>query len=145
MVTLAELMDDASHAPWFVEETDKDTASEEYRQRVAIADLAKVAPAVIVWAVPNGSKRTPWEAGKAKREGMKAGTPDLTLAWPGGAAFAEFKSGKGKPSEAQCDMLDRLYRAGHHCGVFRTSVGLLNWLASIGAPVRIRGGSDANG
>jgi len=124
--------------PWHVDPKDRFDMPEEHRQRAFINEARIVAPSLIIWAVPNAAKRTQWAAGKAKREGMVAGTPDLTVVWAGGCAFVEFKNGREMPSPNQRDMLNRLYRAGHHCGVFRTSASLLAWLQGLGAPVRVR-------
>jgi hypothetical protein len=130
-------LEDGPDAPWHVDPKDSDPATEEHRQRVFLRDVAKVAPSLIVWAVPNAGKRTSWEVGKAKREGMVSGALDLTIAWNHGVAFIEFKAGSTAPTANQRIMLNRLYRAGHHCGVFRTSTSLIGWLKDRGAPVRL--------
>ena len=135
----ASLLDEWPDEPWFVEPRDRSDFSEEKRQMLFLRDLRMCGPSVIAWAVPNAAKRTRWAAAKAKREGMVAGALDLTLVWKGGQAFVEFKNGRDMPTPSQRDMLNRLYRAGHHCGVFRTGECLLEWLRSLGAPVRLRG------
>jgi hypothetical protein len=129
-----------ANEPWHIDAKDKLPLSEEKRQIAVLRDLHICAPGVMVWAVPNGGKRTVWAAQKAKREGMRAGTPDLTLIWNRGVAFVEMKDGAAMPDANQRDALNRLCRAGHHCGVFRTSASLLRWLKGLGAPVMLREG-----
>lgn len=139
-MSLAALLDEEPDIalPWHVDAKDKDGTPEEKRQIAMLRDLRMLAPTIIVWAVPNGMRTTSWSAGKAKREGMKAGTPDLTLVWNRGCAFVEVKSGTGMPDANQRETLNRLHRAGQHCGVFRTSASLLAWLKGLGAPVAVR-------
>jgi hypothetical protein len=130
-------LETVTREPWLVEPKDKNLESEEQRQATFLRDLKRIAPAILVWAVPNGGKRSTWAGMKAKREGMRAGCLDLTIVWDSGVAFIEFKSGSGIPSETQIDMLDDLMRRNHHCCVARTSAWALAWLREIGAPVRI--------
>jgi len=119
-----------------VDPRDKDAASEEQRQ-LAFLKLAKMrAPSLLIWATPNAGRRTRWEVGKAKREGMVSGAPDLTVAWNYGTAWLEFKNGTDKPSDNQRDFLNRLHRAGHRVAVVRTAESALACLQAWGAPVR---------
>jgi hypothetical protein len=123
------------NADWYCEPKDKHPWDEFHRQKKAMSDLEHLAPRIIAWAVPSGGKRSQWQAMRARGEGMRPGVPDLTLIWPGGCAFVEFKSGTGAPDMNQKEMLNRLHRAGHHCGVFRTSGALLEKLKEWGAPL----------
>jgi hypothetical protein len=133
---LASLLEERdTREPWFCEPKDKDPASELQRVQTFLRMLGTLGPRCIVWAVPNAAKRTMWQAGQAKREGMKPGVPDLTICFTGGVFFAEFKDGKSMPSVAQCEMLDRLYRAEQPCGVFRQPTTLINHLRHLGAPI----------
>jgi hypothetical protein len=91
-------------------------------------------PAVDIFAVPNGAKRTQWAAMKAKREGMKAGALDLVATWVGGVAFLEFKDGHSMPDANQRERLNLYVRQGHHCGVFRQETSALEFLRRAGAP-----------
>lgn len=125
---------------WHIDPKDKLGLSEEKRQIAVLRDLHMCAPSIMVWAVPNGIRCSEWSARKAKREGLKAGTPDLTVVWNRGVAFVEMKDGTGMPDANQREALNRLCRAGHHCGVFRTSESVLRWLKGIGAPVMLRDG-----
>lgn len=74
---------------------------EEALQRSCI-DFARVSvPHVVVFAVPNGGKRTKAEAGTLKAMGVLAGVYDLcVLLRQGGVGFIELKApGKGTPSD----------------------------------------------
>jgi hypothetical protein len=79
--------------PWHIDAKDKDPRPEEKRQLAFLNAARMMCPAVAIFAVPNGGKRSQWAAMKAKREGMKAGVLDLVCTWPGGVAFLEFKDG----------------------------------------------------
>jgi hypothetical protein len=118
---------------------DRDPRPEEKRQLALLRDLKTLCPAVIVFAVPNGGKRTQWAAMKAKREGMRAGVCDLVCVWNRGVAFVEMKDGTSQPSPAQREFLNSLYRAGHHVGVFRQEKAALEWLLGLGVPSLVRG------
>ena len=55
-----------------------------------------------------------------KAEGLKVGTPDLFLAIPNldfGGLWIEMKAEKGKPSENQLIMIDRLSKVGYKCEI----------------------------
>jgi hypothetical protein len=121
----------------YVEPKDKLPDSEDARQTEAVAFLRKHARACRVYAVPNGGKRTPWAAAKAKREGMLSGEPDLGIAWADVTARPEFKDGRSMPSPEQIEALNWYHRRGHPVAVVRTIEGLMAWLRSIGAPVPV--------
>jgi hypothetical protein len=132
------------HPDIYVEERDRDPAGEELRQAEYIATMRKSFRAVKVFAVPNGAKRTPWEAGKVKREGLYAGWPDTGACWGisdrGNAAWIEWKNGRDMPDDNQIATLNWLHAHGFPVAVCRTSVGALSWLQKVGAPVSIREG-----
>lgn len=119
-----------------IEPRDKGAASEIERQTRFLGLLRIAAPAVMVWAVPNGHNRGLKDRVKAKKEGLRAGVPDLTLAWNHGVGFLEFKSATGAPDANQIDLLNYLTDCGHHCAVVRTPEFALWLLAEWGAPVR---------
>jgi hypothetical protein len=78
-------------------------------QASVVAWVRLVAPQVLCFAVPNGGLRTKAEAALMRWTGVVAGIPDLVLVFPGGrCAFWEIKTGIGKLSLAQEDMLARL-------------------------------------
>jgi hypothetical protein len=120
--------------PWHIDAKDKDPRSEEKRQLAFLNAARMLCPAVAIFAVPNGGKRSQWAAMKAKREGMKAGVLDLVCTWPGGVAFLEFKNGHDMPDANQRERLNLLTRQGHHCGVFRQEASALRFLRDCGAP-----------
>lgn len=139
MVTLADLLaepEDEPDADWFCEPRDKLPASEFDRQRSFLTSMARLAPGVVVWAVPNEGKRTLWERGRAKALGLRKGMPDIGVAWNNGVAFIEMKGGQTAISKSQREVLNMLFRQGHHVAVFRTPALALDWLRSIGCPVR---------
>lgn len=141
-MTAAFAMFDALETPlkaeprFTVEPTDKGLASEIERQTSFLALLRIAAPSVMVWAVPNGHNRGVKDRVKAKKEGLKAGVPDLTIVWNHGVAFMEFKAGRTDPDANQIDLLNYLQDAGHRCAVVRTPEFALALLAEWGAPVR---------
>lgn len=58
----------------------------------------------LLYATPNGGKRNSREAYWLKREGVKAGIPDLFLALPKNGycgLYIELKQGNNKPTEIQ--------------------------------------------
>ena len=103
------------------------------------------APRCIVYANSNAGRRNPLQA---RREGIVAGVFDYTVVWTpeshlliAGVAWVEMKGYSkagtaGKLSQAQIDFGNALHRAGHLCAAFFDPVAAVNWLRSIGAPVR---------
>lgn len=127
-------LEEAGDEPWFIEPKDRDPASELDRQGLFLSRLKLWAPSVRAFAVPNAGKRSDWERLRRFREGAVAGALDLVIFWNRGVFFAEFKNGKEMPDRNQRDMLNNLYRAGHHCGVYRNADTLLEHLRLAGAP-----------
>ncbi len=119
----------------YVEPRDRSTANEEARQATWVALMRKTARACMVVAVPNGARRTRWEANKAKREGLLAGFPDTITYWSDGGALIEWKDAAGKPSDAQIETLNWLHARGQSVAICRSPEGAMAWLRSIGAPV----------
>lgn len=136
MADLALLLDieEYDDLPWHIDPRDKDPRPEEKRQLAFLNAARMMCPAVDVFAVPNGGKRSQWAAMKAKREGMKAGVLDLVCTWNRGVAFIEFKDGSAMPDANQRERLNMLTRQGHWCGVFRQETSALEFLRSVGAP-----------
>lgn len=69
----------------------------------------------LLFAVPNGGARDAITGARLKREGVKAGVPDLCLPIARGAhnvLFLEMKIGKNKPSPVQEHWIDALTDAG---------------------------------
>ncbi|MEN2749331.1 VRR-NUC domain-containing protein [Sphingomonas sp. T9W2] len=120
-----------------VEAPDKKPGTELQRQATLLKLLRHLAPDVIAYANTNGTHIASL-AGRAKanREGRTIGAPDLTVVWNRGVAWIEMKAGKGDLNPAQIDFGNRLHRAGQHVGCFRDPMSALEWLRSLGAPVR---------
>lgn len=73
-----------------------------------------------MYAVPNGGSRHPAEAANLKRQGVKAGVPDVCLPLARGGyhgLYIEMKVGRNKPSEKQKEWLEYLKGAGYATAV----------------------------
>jgi hypothetical protein len=74
----------------------------------------------LLFAIPNGGKRDKREAARLKREGTRAGVPDVCLPIPKGnycGLWVEMKSGKGKLSDNQKKWKEQLESWGHKVAV----------------------------
>jgi hypothetical protein len=119
----------------FVQPKDRDPAPELNRQAKWVAAMGKTA--VLAFSIPNGTHiATRWGRNKADREGRYTGFPDTGAVWPGTTAWLEWKDGKGNADPAQIECLNRLVEMGHPCAVVRTKECAIDWLRSLGAPVR---------
>lgn len=99
------------------------------------AQLRYVAPGVVCVAIPNGARRTQWQALQAKKEGLSAGFPDVMCLWDGGVCWIEFKQPGCYPNPNQREWLNRLERFGFVAGVARSVEEALAILRRAGAPV----------
>lgn len=75
---------------------------------------------VLIFAIPNGGSRHPAEAMNLKRQGVKAGVPDLFIPIASGeyhGLFIEMKYGKNKPTESQRLWIEVLKRQGYETAV----------------------------
>lgn len=71
------------------------------------------APGVIGWHTPNGGYRSKAQAADFKKMGVVSGVPDLQFIAPGPRlVFIELKAKKGRRSEEQEEMRQRLLNAG---------------------------------
>lgn len=73
-------------------------------QKVCVQWFDLQYPGLLIYAIPNGGKRSKAEAGRLKAEGVRAGVPDLylavvTLNHPG--LYIETKTTTGTPSDEQ--------------------------------------------
>lgn len=73
-----------------------------------------------IFHIPNGGKRSKSEAIRFKKEGVKAGVPDLFLpiakrGYHG--LFIEMKYGNNKTTKSQNEWIDRLYKQGYQVEV----------------------------
>lgn len=125
---------DEPDAAWFIEPKDKGPRSELQRQTAFLSLMHTMAPSVDVLAIPNAGKSTDWERIQRWKEGARRGALDLIITWNRGVFFAEFKDGQKMPSKDQRARLNRYFRMGHHCGVYRKPETLIEHLRSIGAP-----------
>ena len=70
----------------------------------------------LLYHIPNGGKRDAKEAANLKRQGVKAGVPDLCLPVPRGGfhgLYIELKAGTNKPTEKQTEWLAALDKQGY--------------------------------
>lgn len=97
----------------------------EAEEQAALFQWAKLAEGSmpqlrLLYAVPNGGSRHKLEAANLKRQGLKAGVPDVCLAYPKGVyhgLYIEMKVGKNKPSDKQEQWLRDLKAAGYMTAV----------------------------
>lgn len=109
-------------------------SAEQRRLVTWVNNTAKRLPALdLFYAVPNGGSRQAVEASIMKAEGVRAGVPDICLAWPAGghpALYIELKRRAfamdeknatrwGTIGPEQLRWLSRLNQAGHHAVVCR--------------------------
>lgn len=148
----ADLETPIKAAPLFpVEAPDNERQlSELARQSFLVSYIRKTSPKVIVAANANAAKRGLKAQRQAKREGLLAGFPDLTVCWdvadghvPNGpsCAFLEMKgydnSGRaGGLSQAQIETCNRLHLAGLPVACFFSAKSAIRWLRSLGCPIK---------
>jgi hypothetical protein len=88
----------------------------EHKVQVAICEYLD-RRGVMYFAIPNGGKRSLITAARLKKEGVKAGVPDICIIHEGQTFFLEVKrpktpgSAKGRLSAVQKDMIERLKTA----------------------------------
>ncbi len=74
----------------------------------------------LLYHIPNGGSRHRIEAANLKRQGVKAGVPDLCLPVARGGfhgLYIEMKYGKNKPSDLQKHWITELQKQGYACKV----------------------------
>lgn len=70
----------------------------------------------LLYHIPNGGKRNAKEAANLKRQGVKAGVPDLCLPVARGkyhGLYIELKAGKNKPTDKQNEWVQKLNEQGY--------------------------------
>ena len=70
----------------------------------------------LLYHIPNGGKRNRFEAAHLKRQGVKAGVPDICLPVPRGGfhgLYIELKAGSNKPTDSQNKWLSALRAQGY--------------------------------
>lgn len=96
----------------------------ETKEQEALFEVANYHPIAknYMFAVPNDGKRHPFEGYKYKKRGLKAGVPDICLAYPSGPYHALFielkrKDGRNKPTPDQLKWIHNLNQAGNYATV----------------------------
>ena len=77
---------------------------------------------ILIFAIPNGGSRNKLEAINLKRQGVKAGVPDLFVPYARRGfygLFIEMKYGRNKTTPEQDEWLDALTRRGYLAKVCR--------------------------
>lgn len=92
----------------------------------------------VYWAVPNGGKRHTREAARMTRLGIRAGIPDLHIAYAGRLYCLELKSPKGTLSEVQMQTISKLADCGVTTAVVRSVGAVENALKVWGIPLSAR-------
>lgn len=85
-------------------------------------NINKYSELELLYAIPNGGSRNIIEATNLKKEGVKAGIPDLCLPVSKGvysSLYIEMKSEKGILSESQKDVILKLHKFGNAVRVCR--------------------------
>lgn len=123
------------------------------RQAAFVAFMRKTQPHIEVHSNANAGKRGLTAQRQAKREGLKPGVFDVTVAWDyrdstlpdplHSLAFVEFKgfSAAGRPGElsaAQIEWGNAMSRRAFPVACFFTAKAALEWLRGLGAPIRGR-------
>lgn len=104
--------------------TKRKTKNEESKlQKACIKWFDSQYPRHVLFAIPNGGGRTPIQGAILKAEGVRAGVPDLFLAFAKedtGGLFIEMKTEEGKLNENQKVMIPKLRKAGYQVEVVRS-------------------------
>lgn len=123
---------------------------EEERQAAFVTFMSRNAPKLSVRAVRNEGKRGFREQRQMKRTGLRAGTFDTFICWdvedaspdcPQTLVWIEWKgfNAKGQPGKLTQDQIDfgnDMTRKGFKVACFYTVKPALEWLMSLGAPIR---------
>lgn len=125
--------------------------SELDRQAWFVAFMRRTQPHIEVHANPNAAKRGVKAQAQVRKEGLKAGVFDITVAWdyrestiPDCAvsvAWPEFKGydsrGRaGKLTPQQIAWGNAMHRKGFPVACFFSAKSVVEWLQAIGAPIR---------
>jgi len=84
------------------------------------------------FAVPNGGKRNVWEAARLKKQGVRAGVPDIFIFWDGGYGVIELKIGGGYLSKMQVIFREEWVSRGDKYAVCRTLESVIDTLKQWG-------------
>lgn len=89
----------------------------------------------LLFAVPNGGRRSVREASIMKATGTVAGIPDMMFCYKGKTTFFEFKTGKGKLSPDQELIIDRLRKQKFHVHVIRNAADFRKVINQLLTPI----------
>lgn len=120
---------------FFIQEKDRDPASEKARVVRFRNALRMKLPAARVVAVPNAGKRGYAAQAQVKAEGLAKGFPDIICMYSGESVYFEFKGSRTMPTPEQTEWLNYLHDNGQACAVVRTAEGALGFLREQGWPV----------
>ncbi|BAK66867.1 hypothetical protein SLG_21920 [Sphingobium sp. SYK-6] len=101
--------------------------------------MRAAAPSVMVFANANAGKRNPL---LARKEGIRGGVFDMTVAWSERCiAFVEMKGfdKRGHAGELQQNQIDwgnSMHRLGFPVACFFDPVEAIDWLREVGCPIR---------
>jgi len=102
---------------------------EQQYQRAVIQHIAwRARPGVFAFHVPNGGWRSRVEAAILKEIGTVAGVPDLICIFEGQCYALELKAGRGRLTDVQRVVHERLREAGAHVAVAHGIDEALAWL-----------------
>lgn len=106
-------------------------------QATLMADLETLLPRdAIAFSVPNGGQRNIIEAANFKRQGVKAGIPDILICHQGRVVGLELKAQGGALSDSQKNMFPKLRTAGMRIEVARSHGEALERIQEMGVPLR---------
>jgi hypothetical protein len=115
---------------------------QELQKQIARVLDTVLKPEVVWFHVPNGGKRSAVEGAIFKAMGVKPGIPDIIITWlgPDGPLVLaiELKAGKGKPSDNQVIMMDRLSQCGWIVREARSVVDVLELARQFMVPMRLQ-------
>lgn len=104
-----------------------------------MADLEWLLPkGAFAWHTPNGGSRNVREAANLKRQGVKAGIPDILILWSGKLFGLELKSQAGRISDSQAVTFPILREAGMRIEVARSHGEAIERIREMGIPLRAR-------
>lgn len=112
--------------------------TERQAQRAVVQYVRLKYPDVLIWSTPNGGSRNKIEAANLKKDGVLAGVPDLFVARVkynetyfsaslppkvkiDTGLFIEMKSAKGRLSDSQIEIMNKLSEEGYKCEVCYSS------------------------
>lgn len=124
--------------------------SELDRQAWFVTFMKRTQPHIEVHANPNAAKRGFKAQAQARKEGLKAGVFDVTVAWdyrestidsPVSVAWPEFKgynsAGQpGKLTDEQIRWGNAMHAKGFPVACFFSAKSVIAWLRELGAPIR---------